>query len=61
MYKNKEQEWIISEGGGVKLELQYYREMKENYNKLRHCGMLKGRQIFLFGHWNATEELAKIF
>lgn len=45
----------------MKLELQYYEEMKENYNKLRQCGMLKGRKIFLFGHCNATEELAKIF
>lgn len=45
----------------MKLELQYYEEMKENYNILRQCGMLKGRKIFLFGHCNATEELAKIF
>ena len=47
--------------GGVKLEIQYYREMTESYSKLRQCGILKNKKIFLFGHCNATEELVKCF
>ncbi len=43
------------------MEIQYYREMTESYSKLRQCGILKNKKIFLFGHCNATEELVKCF
>lgn len=40
------------------MEAQYYREMQENCGKLERSGILGHRRIFLFGHCNATEELA---
>lgn len=40
------------------MEKQYYQEMKESLEELQKNGVLKHKKIFLFGHCNATEELA---
>ena len=40
------------------MEAQYYREMAENCEEMIQRGLLEHKRIFLFGHCNATEELA---
>lgn len=40
------------------MEAQYYREMSENCEEMIQSGVLEQKKIFLFGHCNATEELA---
>lgn len=42
------------------MEAQYYREMVENCRKMEENIPLKQKKIFLFGHCNATEELADL-
>lgn len=42
------------------MEAQYYREMIENCEELIRIGVLPHKKIFLFGHCNATEELADL-
>lgn len=42
------------------MEAQYYRAMKENLEEIEQAGILKHRRIYLFGHCNATEELADL-
>lgn len=40
------------------MEKQLYEEMIENLNQLVRSHAIQGRRIYLFGHCNATEELA---
>ena len=40
------------------MEQVKYREMTEKLNSLIEDGRLSGKKIYLFGHCNATEELA---
>lgn len=49
--------WIV---GGAKLEANYYKEMAENCEEMEQRGLLENKRIFLFGHCNATEELAEL-
>lgn len=42
------------------MEKQYYQEMKENFKKLKQSGVFQYKKVYLFGHCNATEELAKL-
>jgi len=42
------------------VEAKYYQEMKQNFEKLKQNGILEHKKIYLFGHCNATEELAKL-
>lgn len=42
------------------MEVQYYKEMLDRFHELNQSGILKQKKIFLFGHCNATEELAKL-
>lgn len=42
------------------MEAHYYREMTENCDAIRQSGILENKHIFLFGHCNATEELAEL-
>ena len=46
--------------GEIALEAQHYRAMKENLEEIERAGMLEHRRIYLFGHCNATEELADL-
>lgn len=38
----------------------HYKEMEENLNQLLQEHVIQGKQIYLFGHCNATEELANL-
>lgn len=38
----------------------YYEEMVENLEELLRKGVIQGKRIYLFGHCNATEELADL-
>ena len=40
------------------MDQQHYKEMTRNLDALVDSGELKNRQVYLFGHCNATEELA---
>lgn len=40
---------------------RYFTEMKENFTLLKTDGVFEGKAVFLFGHCNATEELADLF
>lgn len=42
------------------LEAHYYKEMAENCEELKQNGILENKHIFLFGHCNATEQLAEL-
>lgn len=42
------------------MEAHYYKEMTENCKEMERCGILENKRIFLFGHCNATEELAEL-
>lgn len=42
------------------MEAQYYKEMQESCRELQQNNMLENKNIYLFGHCNATEELAKL-
>lgn len=43
------------------MDSQHYAEMKEKFSRLQMAGVFEGQDIFLFGHCNATEELAGLF
>lgn len=43
------------------MDSQHYAEMQENFSRLKTSGAFEGNAIFLFGHCNATEELAELF
>lgn len=43
------------------MDLRHYAEMKENFLRLKTAGVFVQNAIFLFGHCNATEELAGLF
>lgn len=43
------------------MDLLHYSEMKENFTKLKTAGVFEKNAVFLFGHCNATEELAELF
>ena len=43
------------------MDSQHYAEMEENFFRLKSAGIFEGKTIFLFGHCNATEELAELF
>lgn len=43
------------------MDSQHYAEMKRNFFQLKTAGTFEGKIIFLFGHCNATEELAGLF
>lgn len=43
------------------MDSQHYAEMKENFSQLKTAGVFERNAIFLFGHCNATEELAELF
>ncbi len=42
------------------MELQYYKEMVDSCEELEQSGAIEQRAIYLFGHCNATEELANL-
>ena len=42
------------------MELQYYKEMVDSCEELEQSGAIEQRTIYLFGHCNATEELANL-
>lgn len=46
--------------GVDQMDKRHYREMVENLDALEQQGMLQGNCIYLFGHCNATEQLADI-
>lgn len=39
----------------------HYTEMREKFFRLKSAGIFEGKAVFLFGHCNATEELAGLF
>lgn len=43
------------------MDKQYYGEMVSTLDRLEREGILKGKNIYLFGHCNATEKLADLF
>lgn len=43
------------------METQYYREMRENFEKMNQSGIFENKKIYLFGHCHATEELVDLF
>ena len=43
------------------MDVQHYAEMKENFLQLKIAGVFEKKVVFLFGHCNATEELAELF
>lgn len=43
------------------MDLQHYSEMKKNFIQLKTAGIFENNAVFLFGHCNATEELAGLF
>lgn len=43
------------------MDLQHYAEMKDKFLQLRAAGVFERNSVFLFGHCNATEELAGLF
>lgn len=43
------------------MDSQHYAEMRENFLQLKIAGVFEKKAIFLFGHCNATEELAGLF
>lgn len=43
------------------MDSQHYAEMKENFSWLKTAGVFEKNAVFLFGHCNATEELAELF
>lgn len=43
------------------MDLQHYAEMKNNFTQLKTAGVFDRNTVFLFGHCNATEELAELF
>ena len=43
------------------MEQLYYLEMKTSFEELQKTGTFIKKRIFLFGHCNATEELADLF
>lgn len=42
------------------MERRYYQEMKECFEELSQGGVFRHKKIYLFGHCNSTEELAKM-
>ena len=42
------------------MERLYFQEMKERFEELSQNGVFRDKKIYLFGHCNATEELAKM-
>ena len=42
------------------MELQYYREMQKSLEEMESGTNLAQKRIYLFGHCNATEELADL-
>lgn len=43
------------------MDSRYYAEMKEKFSQLKTAGVFEENAIVLFGHCNATEELADLF
>lgn len=43
------------------MEQSHYKEMVSNFHKLLAAGLIQNKAIYLFGHCNATEELADLF
>lgn len=46
--------------GGVGMDKLHYEEMLTNVNSLAQSGQFQGKEIYLFGHSNATETLADL-
>ena len=42
------------------MDQNFYKEMVENLNQLMEENAIQGKKIYLFGHCNATEELANL-
>ena len=42
------------------MDKAHYEEMVSNLDRLLQEGLILNRKIYLFGHCNATEELAKL-
>lgn len=43
------------------MDARYYEEMKEKFTQLKTAGVFERNAVVLFGHCNATEELAELF